>query len=86
MATTKVQAILKQVEELSPEEQKELGEQIDRLLSGEPPVTALERRLIETGDVERPGNPKARAEWHRANPPLKWEDKPVSETIIEERR
>jgi hypothetical protein len=81
MASATVEQILQQVKTLPPEDRQQLREMIDAL-PAESPEAELSRKLIESG-VARPRTPGPR----RPNPvPVRVTGKPLSETIIEERR
>ena len=88
MATMAVTQILKQIQELSPSEQQELRTALGALLAASPSLTEeeLHRRLAAQGRLSVP-SPAARSRAaHRPFKPVPVRGKPVSETIIEERR
>ena len=89
MAKTGLSRMLDELKRLTPDEQKQLREAIDRSLS----VTSLppsedefERELVESGILDevppRSANARARQNWR----PMDIKGKPLSDTIIEERR
>ena len=85
MASPNAAEVLRQVEALTPEEQREVCDDIERLLKEEAAMSPLERRLIEEGLMLRRPDVEARRQIaHR--PRIRVKGKPVSETIIEERR
>jgi hypothetical protein len=79
--------VVEQVKTLSLDEQRQLRALLDSLLAASPPETAedaLDRKLQEQGLLRMPnkaGRP-VRDEFR----PVKIEGKPLSETILEERR
>jgi hypothetical protein len=79
---------LEEVKALTPEEQRQLREMLDSVVAVPEPLSAedeLERRLLEVGLLsEIP--PGGDLESYRRYTPVEIKGKPVSETIIEERR
>jgi hypothetical protein len=88
MATAAVTSIVKQIEQLSPAEQQEVRTALDALLTPAPSLTEEEfhQRLAAEGRLSVP-SPEARSRAaRRPFTPVPIRGKPVSETIIEERR
>jgi hypothetical protein len=88
MATSAVTNIIKQIKKLSPSEQQELRAVLDSLLAPVSPLTEEEfhQRLAAEGRLSIP-LPEARSRAARRSfKPVPVRGKPVSETIIEERR
>ena len=88
MATATVTNIVKQIKKLSPSEQQELRAVLDSLLASVPSLTEEEfhQRLATEGRLSVP-SPEARSRAvRRSFKPVPVRGKPVSETIIEERR
>ena len=88
MATAAVTNIVKQIKKLSPSEQQELRAVLDSLLAPAPSRTEEEfhQRLAAEGRLSVPP-PAARSRAARRSfKPVPVRGKPVSETIIEERR
>jgi len=88
MATATVTNIVKQIKKLSPTEQQELRTVLDSLLAPVPSLTEEEfhQRLAAEGRLSVP-SPEARSRAvRRSFKPVPIRGKPVSETIIEERR
>jgi hypothetical protein len=89
MATTALDRMIDQLKRLTPHEQKELRAAIDRLLGAAselPTEEQFERELVGSGILDgipsppQAGNPSQ--EWR----PIELKGKPLSETIVEERR
>jgi hypothetical protein len=88
MATATVTNIIKQIKKLSLSERQELRTILDSLLAPAPSLTEEEfhRRLAAEGRLSMP-SPEARSRAaHGSFKPVPVKGKPVSETIIEERR
>ena len=90
MATAAVTNIVKQIKKLSPAEQQELRTALGTLLPlAHPKATEEDFRhaLIAAGLLSSP-SPEARARAARRRPfkPVPVRGKPISETLIEERR
>ena len=86
MATT-VERVLREIEDLTHEEQQRVRDALDHLLidvSLEP--TPLQQRLLEAGLIRRIADPRKRAEHVRSVQPITLEGELVSEQIIRERR
>jgi len=81
--------MLEEVKRLTPEEQRQLREAIDGLLS--PPAAPLaeeqfEQELIETGVLDEAPLPPVASHSNRERKHVDVKGKPLSETIIEDRR
>jgi hypothetical protein len=88
MATVAVTQLVKQIQQLSPSEQQELRALLETLLAPAPALTEDEfhRRLAAQGRLSIP-SPEVRSRAaSRPFAPVPVQGKPVSETIIEERR
>jgi hypothetical protein len=88
MATAAVGNIVKQIKKLSPSEQQELRTALDFLFLPAPSLTEekFHQRLAAEGRLSVPSpEARSRATRHLFKPVLV-RGKPVSETIIEERR
>lgn len=88
MATTAVTTIVKQIKKLSPSEQQELRTVLDSLLAPASSLSEEEfhQRLAAEGRLSVP-SPEARSRAvRRSFKPVPVKGKPVSETLIEERR
>jgi hypothetical protein len=83
MASELFQRLAEDVKQLSPEEQAELRKLLEKLLLDE-----LDRRLLARGVISRIPPPPTEADIERWESwkPIKIEGKPLSETIIEDRR
>ena len=88
MATAAVTKIIEQIKKLSPNERQELRAVLDSLLAPAPSPTEEEfhQRLVAEGRLSIPP-PEARSRAARRSfKPVPVRGKPVSETIVEERR
>ena len=83
---TKVEQVLRDIEELTDEERQQVHEALDRLLYPPLEPTPLQRKLLEAGLIDQIGDPRKRAAHIRSFEPIKLEGEPVSEQIIRERR
>ena len=84
MSAAELQQLIEQVQSLSLEERQQLQLAMDSL-SPPTPEEALSRKLRELGLVRHP--PRRRSVLARPRPePIRVIGKPVSETLIEERR
>ena len=82
MSPAELQQLIEQIKTLTPEEQRELRRTIDAL-TVEDPEDELDRRLLESGLVSQlPSRTTPRSHPE----PVRIEGKPLSQTIIEERR
>jgi hypothetical protein len=88
MATATVTQIVKQIQKLSPNEQQELRTALGVLLTPTPSLTEeeLHRRLAAQGRLSIPSPDSRSRTSRRSFKPVPVRGKPVSETIIEERR
>jgi hypothetical protein len=92
MASAILERVLKQVEALTPDELREVREAIDRLLaqpSSQKPMTKeeeLEWEMFRAGLLSEIKPRVTNVERYRKYKPIEVKGKPVSETIIEERR
>lgn len=89
MAKAVLNRMLDEVKLLTPKEQRQLREAIDSLLSvtSSPPTEdAFERELFESGFLEKVPSPPADVNDFQDGNPIDIRGKPLSETIIEERR
>jgi hypothetical protein len=81
--------VLDELKLLTPEEQRQLREAIDRLLSSAaapPTEDDFEQELLRSGFLEKVKLPPADVEPIQDWRPIDIAGKPLSETIIEERR
>jgi hypothetical protein len=88
MATSAVTSIVNRIKKLSPGEQQELRAALESLFPSAPSLTEEEfhRRLAAEGRLSIP-LPEARSRAaRRPFKPVTVKGKPISETIIEERR
>ena len=83
MSAAELQQLIEQVQSLSPEERQQLQVAMDSL-SAPTPEDALSRKLRELGLVRHPPRRPGRRRPHPE--PIQVTGKPVSETLIEERR
>jgi hypothetical protein len=89
MAMTALSRMLDEVKRLTPDEQRQLREAIDRLLSppsAPPTEEQFERELVESGILDELPPPAGASEPVRKWKPIDVKGKPLSETIIEDRR
>ena len=88
MATATVTQIVKQIQKLSPNEQQELRTALGVLLTPTPSFTEeeLHRQLAAQGRLSVPLPESRSRRVRRSFKPVPVRGKPVSETIIEERR
>lgn len=87
MASLRVEQMIHQIEEMTPEEQEVLQNALDRLLAGRPIApTPLEQALMEDGLLRHPARADRRLAFFRNWKPIEIEGEPISKTIIEERR
>ena len=87
MAMTALGKVLEEVKRLTPEEQRQLREAIDQLLSpGAAPPTEeqFERELVESGILDEVPPLPGPSEPIRKRIPIEVRGKPLSETIVEE--
>ena len=88
MTTAAVSNILKQIKKLSPSEQQELRAALDSLFLPAPSLTEekFHQRLAAEGRLSIPLPDDRSRATRRSFKPVPVKGKPVSETIIEERR
>ena len=89
MGSPSLENIVEQVKSLSPDEQRQLRDALDRFLTGPNQPLAedeFEQRLAALGEIRLADAPMPDSSPYRAVKPIEVEGKPVSETIIEERR
>lgn len=88
MTAATVADIVKQIQQLSSDEKQELRTLLDALLAPVPPLTEEEfhQRLAAEGRLSVPSPEDRSRAAHRPFTPVPISGKPVSETIIEERR
>jgi hypothetical protein len=89
MAVTVLRRMLDEVKRLTPDEQRQLREAIDRLLlsSSEPPTEEqFEQELIEAGILDTVPPPAGAGKPFPTEKPVEVKGKPLSETIVEDRR
>ncbi len=89
MAKVTLERVLEEVKALTANEQQQLREALDRLLSATESLSAedeLERRLFEAGLLSEIKPPVTDLAPYRDRKLIEVKGKPLSETIIEERR
>jgi len=93
MSSTTLEKVIEDVRALSPDEQRKVKELIDSLLESAvdaqkvlSPEDLLEQRLLERGVISEIPMRLPTPERFRDFKPIEVKGKPVSETIIEERR
>lgn len=89
MTTSNVDRILEQMRALTPDEQRTLRERLDSLLVPvqlELSEAEFERRLLERGIISSIPAPITDFEPYRNRKLIEVKGKPLSETIVEERR
>ena len=89
MITANLDRVFEEVKALTPGEQKQLREMLDSLLaSAAPQITEeeFEQRLLEKGIISRIPPPITDLAPYRDRKLIEVTGKPLSETIIEERR
>ena len=89
MAMTALSRMLDEVKRLTPDEQRQLREAIDQLLSpaAVPPTEEqFERELVESGILDKVPPLPGDSEPIRTRIPIEVRGKPLSETIVEDRR
>ncbi|MEJ7625124.1 MAG: hypothetical protein WKF34_14120 [Pyrinomonadaceae bacterium] len=78
--------VVKEVSNLTSEEKRRIWRELNEMINDEPIELRLQRALVTDGLLNEVRSPLVRQETHEENPPIKVTGKPVSETIIEERR
>ena len=92
MSSKSLEEVIEEVKALSPDEQLRVKELIDSLLAGPAesnpllPEDLLERKLLEDGLISQIPTRNYDPKTYREFEPIEVKGKPVSETIIEERR
>ena len=89
MENVTLDKVLEEVKALTPDEQQKLRGLLDKLLEEAPslsPQEEIEHRLLEAGLLSEIKPPITDFTPYRNRKPIKVKGKPVSETIIEERR
>ena len=86
--STDLERVLNEIKALTPAEIAQLRQKVDELLATqtESAERTLEKSLFEAGLLSEMKTPDRDAESFRAYQPVTVKGKPVSETIIEERR
>ncbi|MEX0712389.1 MAG: hypothetical protein WD403_11045 [Pirellulales bacterium] len=88
---TDIEKLIEEVRGLPPEEQRRIRTVLDEELSSpslgqQSPKEELHRRLIQSGLLKEVKPPITDLEPYKNRQPFKIEGKPLSETVIEERR
>ncbi len=89
MTTGNLDRILQEVKALTPDEQRSLRDMVDELLASSYTRMSedeFEQHLLKKGMISRIPPRVRDASFYAKRKPIKLEGKPVSETIIEERR
>lgn len=93
MSSTSLEKVIEEVKALTQEEQLRVRELIDSLLENPAetlvllsPEDLLERRLLERGVISEMPKRDFDPDTYKEFEPIEVKGKPVSETIIEERR
>jgi hypothetical protein len=89
MTTANLDRVFEEVKRLTPDEQRSLRDLIDHLLAtSTPPMTEeeFEQRLLEKGIISSIPPRIRDAEFYANRKLIEVKGKPLSETIIEERR
>jgi hypothetical protein len=89
MTTSNLDRLIEEVKTLTPEEQKSLRDLVDKLLAESAPrITEeeFEQRLLEKGIISRIPSPIIDLTPYQNRKLIEVKGKPLSETIIEERR
>ena len=84
--STKLKQVLRDIEELTPEERRKVQEALGRLATASVEPTPAQRRMLEAGLIRNVADPRKRAEFFRKHPPIKLEGELISEQILRERR
>ena len=85
MATSRLDRVFEEVRSLTPAEQQELGEMLKKLLEESPSLEEVSRRLAERGLIAEKRNSLSVEEFESYTP-VSVRGRPVSQTLIEERR
>lgn len=89
MTTSNLDRIIDEVKMLTPDEQRNLRDMVDELLAKTAPQMTeeeFEQRLLEKGVISRIPPPITDLTPYRNRKLIEVKGKPLSETIIEERR
>lgn len=89
MSTSNLDRLVEEVKTLTPDEQRSLRNIVDELLAtSAPQITEeeFERRLLEKGIISRIPSPITDLTPYRNRKLIEVKGKPLSETIIEDRR
>jgi hypothetical protein len=89
MSNANLERVLEEVKALTPDEQRQVKNLIDSLLndsSSISPEDLLEQRLLEAGVISEIPKRIADSSFDDDFEPIEVKGKPMSETIIEERR
>ena len=86
MQSVTLDSVVQEVKTLPTEDLKRLRVLLDELLSGEEKREHFEQAMLEAGLVSEIRKPKRDVEAFRKYKPVKVKGKPISETLIEERR
>ena len=88
MVTSRLDRVFEEVKLLNPGEQRELGEMLKTLLdeSQPPSIEDVNRKLIERGLITEGTRASLSVEEFERYTPVAVRGKPVSQTLIEERR
>ena len=89
MASAMLRKVLEQVKVLTPDEQRQVREALGNTLSQheeDEKMKAFHQGLLEAGLIKTISKPVMDIERYRNYKPVEVKGKPVSETIIEERR
>ena len=81
-----VTEVVNEVNSLTQEEKLRIWQQLNEMINDEPIELRLQRALLSEGLLNELRSPFVRQTDEEEIPPIKVSGKPVSETIIEERR
>jgi hypothetical protein len=93
MSDANLERVMEELKVLTPDEQRQVRDLLDSLLENRPENTAslspedlLEQRLLEAGVISSIPTRNPDPEEYKNRKPVEVKGKPISETIIEERR
>jgi hypothetical protein len=86
MPSPRVERLLHEIEGLSPDEQREIRQTLDRPSAVDVSPTPLERLLMQEGLLKRAALPERRRSFFQRYPPVPVAGDPISEIIIRVRR
>jgi hypothetical protein len=89
MTTSNLDQVIEEVKALTPDEQRKLRELLDNLIGGATPAITeeeLQQRLYEKGVIGEIPSPITDLTPYRNRKLMEVKGKPLSETVIEERR